>query len=413
MCAASLRMVGRLDAYLLARSIEAVVNRHESLRTRFTTDDGIPRQRIDPERSYELLTADLAERKSQSANASELDSLAQEFLDEKVDLSAGPLFAAKLWRLSQQEHVLLLALDHIVGDSISNVILTREILDLYGKGSMGLPLSLPKLCLQFPDYAVWQEQAFESWRQKHESYWNNRLKGASTVRLPDAEVLVPSTNPVVALRHFSFGASLSAQLKRISLQEGTQLPAAVLTAYVIVMSRWCNQRDLLVSFASHGRHKRPELKGMIGFLVNDAFLRIDLNQESTLLGLLRYVSQEFSAALAHLEYFMVPDTFPQIATAIHFNWLPAHTTGDSLSHAQIGNGEIRAQPYSVKNLGGIPKFAPFFYDSKSGIGCTVHYRPDQVAPERVKQFGDDVCRVACEIAQHPQARIAPTLATQR
>lgn len=59
-------------------------------------------------------------------------------LDESVDLSICSVFAAKPWRLSEQEHALVLALDHIVGNSVSNVILTTEILDLHGKGSFGL-----------------------------------------------------------------------------------------------------------------------------------------------------------------------------------------------------------------------------------------------------------------------------------
>jgi len=406
MCAASLRIVGRLDSCLLANSIEIVVNRHESLRTRFVTDDEVPRQHIDPRRSFELLAVDLATKKFQSDNALNLDSVTREFLDEKVDLSVGPMFAAKLWRLSEQEHVLVLALDHIVGDSISNVILTREILDIYGKGSMGLPLSSPKLALQFPDYAVWQEQVLESWRQKHESYWKNRLEGVSTVRLPKVEDSVPSAHSVVATRHFGFGASLSAQLRRISQRERIPLPAVVLTAYAIVMSQWCNQHDLLVSFASHGRHHRPELEGMIGFLACWTFLRIDTTQESTLLFLLRHVSQEFSAALEHQEYFMVPDTFPKIVTEVEFNWLPAHTTADSVSRIQIGNGEVQIQPYSVKSLGFVGRFHPFFYDSRSGIGLTVHYRPSQMAPDVVQQFGSDVRRIASDIAERPQARIS-------
>lgn len=413
MCAASLRIVGRLDAHLLARSIEAVLNRHESLRTRFVTNGARPEQCVDPESSYELMAVDLAHGNARSDNAAELDSLIREFLDEKVDLSVGPMFAARLWRQSEQDHVLVLALDHIVGDSISNVILTGEILNLYGRASAGLPLSPPKLPLQFPDYAVWQERAFESWRQKHENYWKNRLEGASTVRIPNLESSTPSTHSVVAIRHFAFGDSLTAQLRQISQCERTPLPAIVLTAYVIVMSKWCSQHDLLLSFVSHGRHRRRELEGMIGLLACWTFLRIDITRESTALGLLRRVSQEFSAALEHQEYFMVPDTFPKNVTEVEFNWLPAHTTKDSVSRTKIGDGEVHVQPYSIKNLGFVGRFHPFFYDSRSGIGLTVHYRPDQMSPDRVQQFGNDVRRVAAEIARHPQTSIDPLLAGSR
>lgn len=401
MCAAALRIKGRLDTHLLAQSIDAVVSRHESLRTRFCVDDGMPRQVIDSNGLARFELVDLTSTSTHTAENHTLDLQVGEFLRERVDLSVGPMFAARLWRRSDQEHVLVLALDHIVGDSISNVILTREIWQLYSKGTLGETLSLPALSLQFPDYAVWQEQAHPTWRQKHEGYWKHRLEGAPTTQLPCDSGLELSLDPVVAVRHVGLGTLLSAQLRRIARHEEMPLPAVALTAYAFVMSQWCQQADLIVSFALHGRHNRPQLDGMIGFLVGFTFLRIDVSQEPTVVGLLRQVRQEFSAALEHQEYFMVPDTFPTNVTEIGFNWLPTKTTRDSVSRRKIGNGDINVQPYSPKGFPSYtpPKFAPFFYEGPSGIALTVYYRPDQIRCDTIDRFASDLRQAAEEIAQ--------------
>lgn len=400
MCAAALRISGKLNTHLLAQSIDAVVNRHESLRTRFGVDDGVPRQRIDPNGSVGLEPVDLAAGPSHTADNHTLETSVHEFLAERVDLAVGPMFAARLWRRSDREHVLVLALDHIVGDSISNVILTREIWELYSKGILGETLSLAALSLQFPDYAVWQEQAHETWRQNHESYWKRRLEGVSTVRLPTDGGLESSSHPVVAVRHVALGTSLSEQLRRVAAQKRMPLPAVVLTAYALVMSQWCRQSDLVVTFALHGRHNRPQLEGMVGFLARFTFLRIDVTQEPTVAGLLRQVRKEFSAALEHQEYFMVPDTFPTNVTEIGFNWLPGHTTRDSVSRRKIGNGDISVKSYALKGFPGAPpKFAPFFYEGASGVALTVHYRPDQIRRETIERLGSDLRHAAGEIAQ--------------
>jgi len=98
----------------------------------------------------------------------------------------------RLFRLSQEEYVLVLSVDHMITDGVSNVILSDEILALYMEMVGGLPSSLPRVPLQFADYAVWQQQIHENWLRDHEEYWKARLVRAPTIQLPFDKVKAES-----------------------------------------------------------------------------------------------------------------------------------------------------------------------------------------------------------------------------
>lgn len=134
---ASVRITGPLNLGFLSKSIEAVAQRHESLRTRIITVDGIPRQHIDAHYRCDLELTDLSNTSVMDCE-SEARHVAQAFRNQKVNLSVGSLFESKLIRLSDVDHILVLALDHIISDGASSRILSRDIWALYGQAVQGL-----------------------------------------------------------------------------------------------------------------------------------------------------------------------------------------------------------------------------------------------------------------------------------
>src|SRR6202000_2033096 len=123
--------------------------------------------------------------------------LAQQFADEPIDLSVGPVFEAALLRISVREHVLILLLDHIVSDAASWGILSKEIWTSYSQAAHGQSSLLPNLSVQFPDYAVWQQRTHGAWLRKHEAYWRGHLSGAPRIRMPRDEGLPEAQQPAM------------------------------------------------------------------------------------------------------------------------------------------------------------------------------------------------------------------------
>src|SRR5579883_1179848 len=111
----ALRLTGGVDTALLHQSLNAIVARHEVLRTSFATSEDQPVQQIAPALSIPLPTVDLS-----GAPPAEKEARVQEIVHAEAhtvfDLSKGPLLRAKLLRLEEEEHTLVLIVHHIVGD---------------------------------------------------------------------------------------------------------------------------------------------------------------------------------------------------------------------------------------------------------------------------------------------------------
>jgi hypothetical protein len=406
MGAASVRVLGLLNTSLLQDSIEVVMRRHESLRTRFVMVDGVPRQHIEPPCEYHLKVVDLAAVSSIKME-SKAKRLAQEFADERIDLSVGPLFEAKLLRLSERDHVLISLVDHMVSDAFSWAILSKEIWASYNQAAQGLPISLPKLPIQFADYAVWQQCTYSAWLEQHEAYWRGRLTGAPCIQLQHDDGLAEVQHSTGGMLHFPLGKALTARLREVAQREGTLLSMVVLTVYISMMSRWCNEGDLVVRVTSHGRHGRPELANMIGFLSTNLHCRVELSKKDSFVDLLKRVSLEFYSAHQHQDFDRVPYLFPECSTELFFNWLPTNWTRTPVNHRREADDSLTIQPFPLEvRAPGTKYFCPVFSDTAAGVVVTVWYPADRFAKRTIERFGHNLRLFATEFAQRPHASAA-------
>ena len=432
MCVCAVRVLGPLDVEVLRRSLEALINRHESLRTRLVTVGGFPQQYIDVPRDYRLDIVDLS-GPSVEDRTSKAARLVQEFVDQKIDLSVGPLFAARLWKLSAVEHVFVLMISHFVSDGMSNGILVRELWTLYDQAARGQSFSLPALPIQYPDFAVWLQQTHMAWLKNHESYWRDHLKGLRRLEIPSDLRSEETHDPVGLTINFPFGARLSGQLEECARRERTLLPLVVLTVYAIVMSHWCGQDDLLILMLSHGRQGRPELQNMIGYLASPLHLRVTLDDEDTFRSLLIRIQREFSCAFLHEDFGRVPDLLPECQSEVAFNWQPTQWVGGRLDHHVIlesasaidqrlgesqgsphGNNDSRIQiePFAARSPE-VLKFAPSFFYASSGIHMTVGYRPDLLTQQSITWLARNVLGAAEQFAGNPGTRVSTVTGRMR
>jgi NRPS condensation-like uncharacterized protein len=168
---------GDLDGPALRRALDRIVARHEALRTSFIFAVGEPVQRVSANSAgFDLREHDLRRHADREG---ELRRLAAEEAEAAFDLQNGPLIRARLIRLADEEHVLLATLHHIVSDSWSIGVLTRELSALYTAFRKGQADPLPPLAVQYPDYAVWQRRWLSRERQTAQGdYWRSVLNEA-------------------------------------------------------------------------------------------------------------------------------------------------------------------------------------------------------------------------------------------
>ena len=145
------RLRGQFDVEAMRRALEAVVRRHEILRTLFPSAAGVPRRRILDQARWELPVRELGEQLDAEELARFVDDDRQPF-----DLGVGPLFRSQLIRNGHDDHVLMCTMHHIITDGVSVTLLWRELRTLYDAFARGEPAELPALPVQYADYAAWQ-----------------------------------------------------------------------------------------------------------------------------------------------------------------------------------------------------------------------------------------------------------------
>ncbi|HEX8242938.1 MAG TPA: amino acid adenylation domain-containing protein, partial [Longimicrobium sp.] len=290
-----LRLRGQLDRAALARALDRIVVRHESLRTTFAQVDGVPEQRIAPaDTGFRLVEHGMADAEAG------LDRLMAEEADAPFDLERGPLFRGRLVRLADDDHVLLLTLHHVVSDGWSGGVLTRELGALYDAFRRGAPDPLSALEIQYADFAVWQRRWVEGDVLREQGdYWARTLGDApELLELPTDRPRPAQMDHAGALLELELDAELTAGLKALSRRHGTTLFMTLLAGWAVVLSRLSGQADVVVGSPMAGRGRR-EMEGLIGFFVNTLALRVDLRGAPTVAQLLARVRERTLEAQQH------------------------------------------------------------------------------------------------------------------
>lgn len=428
LCASAVRILGPLDSTLLSKSLALVVSRHEALRSRIISIDGIPRLHIEDINDYALSIFDLSNLSLPEARQEAL-RLAQEFIDRRIDLSTELFFEARAWKLRDDEYVLVLLIDHMVSDGTSNGILTRELWSLYDLAARGESPVLPKPAVQFGDYAVWQARTYSAWMREHSAYWREHLSGVQPTVLPTDGTLSEPEGAVGTTVHIPFGNELTASLRAAARREGTLLSVLVLVAYSVVTSHWCRQEDILLSFPSHER-QRPILRNVVGLIAGVLPLRIQVLNGQTLRELLMQVKSELSSALRHRDFDRVPDFIPECVSEVSFNWQTTHSERGALDHHTVlecADAFIRSVPQDTERDGEQPqvnklrilslpartphnlKFASVIFDTPDGLHMAVAFRPDLLKQSTIERFGRNLLSVAEQLAERPSTTIASAM----
>ena len=271
------RLIGLLNITVLEQSLNEIVLRHEVLRTTFPSVDGQPIQAITQNIALTLPIIDL-----QKHPETEKEAISQQIATEEAQqpfaLATGPLFRAQLLRLSDQEHLLLLNFHHIIFDGWSFNIFFQELTALYTAFSTDQPSPLPKLPVQYADFAHWQREWLQGEVLESQlNYWKQQLGGNLPIlQLPTDYPRPPVQTYPGAYQSLELSLELTKALKTISQQESVTLFMTLLAAFQTLLYRYSGQEDIIVGTSIAGRNQ-VETEELIGFFVNTLALRTDLS----------------------------------------------------------------------------------------------------------------------------------------
>jgi len=266
---------GRLDEAALEQALREIVRRHEVLRTTFKFTNGELLQHIGDIEQWELRRVDLS-----GVEETEREEKAQCIVQEEgctpFDLTAGPLFRARLVVLTGARHVLILNMHHAISDGTSLRIFARELAGLYGSYSRGQASTLPELAIQYGDYAAWQ-RAHVNGPVVHPqlTYWKKQLADAPALTLPTLKPSSMLCSNAGACHTFEIHGKVAAGLEELGRSAGATLFMTVLAAFNVLLSRYSGQLDITIGTPIAGR-TRKEFENLIGCFVNTLVLRNNL-----------------------------------------------------------------------------------------------------------------------------------------
>ncbi|MEH1866379.1 MAG: amino acid adenylation domain-containing protein [Nostoc sp.] len=294
-----LRLEGSLNIVALQQSLSELVRRHEILRTTFPAVDGKPIQVIAPPTEFTLPVYDL-QGLSALEQTAQIRQIVESVASKAFDLAVGPLVEFTLLQLSDREHILLLKMHHIIYDGWSLEIFNRELSQLYTAFSQGLPNSLPELPIQYADFAFWQRQWLAGEvLERQLTYWQKQLAGVSGVlELPTDKPRPPVQTFRGGVARFQLDRNLTQRLKQLSQQSDATLFMTLLAAFLVLLSRYSGQSDIVVGSPIANRNS-PQLKNLMGFFANTLALRGDLSGNPSFTDFLTQVRQTTLSAYTH------------------------------------------------------------------------------------------------------------------
>jgi amino acid adenylation domain-containing protein len=374
---ALLRFRGDLDLAALARALQALVDRHEALRTTFPTVDGGPQRRI-----HATITLEI------ERHALRVEDFAGAFARRPFDLSEGPLLRAALLFLDRDDHALVLVLHHLAADAATVSLLLSELAALHEAFSAGLPSPLPAPTLHVADHAAWQRATLTGDRLAALlGYWTARLAGLAPLDLPADRP--PSARPssTAAALPIAVPAPLTAALTALARETSTTLAMVLLAGFALLLARLGGRSDLAVGIPASGR----DVVGtdtLAGTFVNTVVVRITMDPTEDLRAYLAAVRASALGAHAHDEL-----PFERLVAALPLAREPGrmpliqamllvHTTPPPVIHA----AGIEAIPLDLLPGSALCDLTLALRPGAAGLTGSLTYDPDRFDPQTILRY---------------------------
>ncbi|RKH92920.1 amino acid adenylation domain-containing protein, partial [Corallococcus praedator] len=293
------RLRGPLDVEALRGALQSLLERHESMRVRFSEEDGQLVQRVVPAGDFPWRFEDLSEQP-------DAEEAAWRYVHADAatpfDLKKAPLVRASLLRVKSDEHLFLICVHHIAADGWSLGVIARELGALYTALAHGRAAGLAPLAVQYPDYAAWQRTWLTGPElERRLAYWKQSLAGAPTeLRLPTDRPRPPERTFNGIRRPVQLGRVRSDALHALCRRENVTPFMALLAAFGVVLARRSGQEEVVIGSPIANR-LLPELEPLIGMFVNGLCLRVNLRGAPGFRALLQRVREETLGAYAHQE----------------------------------------------------------------------------------------------------------------
>ncbi len=298
------RIAGDLNIAVLCQAVNAIIQRHASLRTVFRAppdNDAIPQQIVLPVLNIDAPTIDLT-RLAPDEIESAIHKQATQALQTPFDLSQGPLLRLRVLQINPRNHVLLLTVHHIIFDGLSLDIFLQELGVLYPAFMQQQPSPLPDPAIQYTDYTIWQRKRLNGpYLREHLDFWHQQLQDAPpTLNLPTDYARPATPNHAGARQSFTLETETTQKLRQLAQRNGATLFMALHAVLAILLARYINKEDIVIGSPIANR-THQQLEQLIGLFTNTLVLRTPVKPDQSFNQLLAAIKQHTLQAYRYQE----------------------------------------------------------------------------------------------------------------
>jgi amino acid adenylation domain-containing protein len=395
---------GTLNTEFFREAWQAVVDRHETLRTVFVESDGVPYQKVLSNVRVDFQFHDLVGQ-MESAQADAIQMIERELAKKQFDFVAGPLFRFALAQLGSARHVFLFIFSHLVLDGIYMAQIFEQVGASYERLLHGESGALPFINVQYPDFAAWQQELLQRGQLKeHESYWRDQLQAP----LPAMEL--PTDRDSRRVTSFDLGVldrdisdKVFQQLKGFRKRYRTTLFRTVLAVFQVLLQQLVGEKDLLlgVPFSTMPAHW-PELLGFFGHLVP---VRANLEEISRFTDLLADVNRQMKDAQRHVEYPLFEAVRGlKISRDPHRPLFPVVVSQVKALESEMGG--VRMNMVSRFVQGGVYHLWLTVRELKDGLSLGFYYNRELLSGKPLALIADCMEELLSRIAAEPEALLS-------
>ncbi|TAM66824.1 MAG: amino acid adenylation domain-containing protein [Mycobacterium sp.] len=415
--AAALRLSGHLDADALGAALGDVVARHESLRTVFAATEGVPQQVVVPP-----ARADVTWRTIDATgwSTARLDGAIRDAARHTFDLATEIPLRARLFRLDDEEHVLVAVVHHIAADGWSLTPLVRDLALAYTSRSLGEAPDWAPLPVQYVDYTLWQRGQFGDLEDPHSpiaaqlAYWERSLAG-----LPE-RLELPTDRPYPLVSDYrgasvavDWPAELQQRVRAVASAHNATSFMVVQAALAVLLAKITASSDVAVGFPIAGR-RDPALDDVVGFFVNTLVLRVDLRGDPTMAELLARVRQRSLAAYEHQDvpFEVLVERLNPTRSLAHHPLVQVMLAWQNNEPTDLSLGDLRVTPLPVDTRTARTDLAWSLGERWSadgrpaGIGGAVEFRTDVFDTATIQTLTERLQRVLTAMTADPARRLS-------
>ncbi|HEX3128096.1 MAG TPA: non-ribosomal peptide synthase/polyketide synthase [Thermoanaerobaculia bacterium] len=404
---AAVRLRGRVDVPVLRWSLDQVVARHESLRTRFPTVGDSAVAEVLPALSIPMPIADLSVLPPAAREAEERRlTLGESFFSFRID--TGPLLRALLVRSLSEDHLLLVIVHHIVTDGWSMNVFQGDFARFYQAGVLGQEPDLPELPIQYGDFADWQRHRFTGEvLEGLLAYWKPQLAGLPHLELRGDRPRPPIQTYGGGYEDFRISLDHVAKLESLAGSEGASLFMVLTAGLQTLFHRYSGQDDFAIGSYIANRN-RAEVEKLVGFFINLLPLRADLSGDPTVRELLGRVRTTTLGGYEHQDLpfeKLLEDLRPErdlsrgAVVQVLFNLLNFPVVHEELPGLTLSGSGVRNDRANFD-------VSLWMADGPDCLLGWLEYNTALFDRATVRRMADQLRRLFEEIAENPERRVS-------